>query len=374
MVNYIEDFEKSRLVIYTVIVGNYDTLKTPEFIDENCDYVCFTDNKKLSSEIWQIRLVENDELDNTRFQRMYKVLPHKFLPEYEYSIYIDGNVRIVGSFREFVRQQWKGACLMGLKHPSRNNIYDEATVCINFKKDSSEIIKRQIERYTSEGYKADNGLIVSNIIFRKHNDNELIKVMEDWWKEIKENSRRDQLSFNYVCWKNHFAYDISDLKCYKSDYWLNPGIHTDNVQDVEKELIDHIQLADYLQNLISEKDEYIVSKEKEYEQSAVLKEQEHEEALALKEQEYERTLASKEQEYEEALASKEQEYAKALASKEQEYEEALVSKEQELGKVSDELAQKSQEVSELIARLDHMENTLSWRYTLIFRKIFAKRK
>ena len=27
--------------------------------------------------------------------------------------------------------------------------------------------------------------------------------MDEWWEEIKNGSHRDQLSFNYVCWKNN---------------------------------------------------------------------------------------------------------------------------------------------------------------------------
>ncbi len=115
MEKYIEEFETSKLVIYTVIIDGYDTLKEPEFLDENCDYVCFTNDKKLTSEIWQIRLIEETHLDNTRLQRMYKILPHRFLSEYEYSIYIDGNVRIIGCFRDFVKKEWRGASLLGLK-------------------------------------------------------------------------------------------------------------------------------------------------------------------------------------------------------------------------------------------------------------------
>jgi len=59
MEKYLQEFEKSRLVIYTAIIGNYDTLKDPEYIDENCDYVCFTDNRELKSDIWQIRLIKD---------------------------------------------------------------------------------------------------------------------------------------------------------------------------------------------------------------------------------------------------------------------------------------------------------------------------
>lgn len=339
MEQYLQDFENSRLVIYTAIIGDYDTLKEPEYIDENCDYICFTDNRELTSDIWQIRLVENTSLDSTRLQRMYKVLPHKFLPEYEYSLYIDGNVRVIGSLRDFIRKQWNGAPLLGLKHPSRDNIYDEAEACINFGKDDPKIIRKQIGRYKNEGYKADNGLTVNNIIFRRHNDEELVKVMEDWWKEIRDNSRRDQLSFCYVCWKNHFAYDVSELKCYRSEYWQNPGIHTDNIRDVENELIDHIQLADYHQYLLKEKDKCIA-----------LKEREKEEAIALKEQEKEA----------------------AVTAKEQELNEIISKKEQELEHAKTELEIKSNEIADLKGKLEYMENTLSWRATAIFRKVFTK--
>ena len=329
MEQYFDDFEKNRLAVYTAIIGNYDSLKDPEFIDEKCDYICFTDDKNLKSDIWQIRLIENTGLDSTRFQRMYKILSHKFLPEYEYSIYVDGNVRIIGSFWGFVREQWKGAPLLGLKHPIRDNMYDEAEACINLKKDDPGLIKKQMDRYKNEGYKADNVLTVNNIIFRRQKDEKLIRVMEDWWEEIKNNSKRDQLSFCYVCWKNHFVYDVSELKCYRSQYWLNPGIHTDSIRDVEIELIDHIQLIDYHEYLLKEKDRIIGQKEHEKEEAIAQKEREMKEAIGQKEHEKEEALIQKEREKNEILALKEREKEEAVALKEREKEEMIALKERE---------------------------------------------
>ena len=37
----IEDIKNNKIVIYTAFTGDYDTLKYPEVIDENCDYICF---------------------------------------------------------------------------------------------------------------------------------------------------------------------------------------------------------------------------------------------------------------------------------------------------------------------------------------------
>ena len=50
--------QNNKLVIYTAFTGNYDELKEPEFIDENCDYVCFTENPDLESDTWEIVQME----------------------------------------------------------------------------------------------------------------------------------------------------------------------------------------------------------------------------------------------------------------------------------------------------------------------------
>ena len=46
----------SRKVLYTFIFGDYDDLKTPSVSTEGGDYVCFTDNPRLRSEFWDVRL------------------------------------------------------------------------------------------------------------------------------------------------------------------------------------------------------------------------------------------------------------------------------------------------------------------------------
>ena len=104
---------------------------------------------------------------------------------------------------------------------------------------------------------------MSNVLVREHNNNEVIRLMVEWWNELEKGSRRDQLSFNYVCWKKRYVYDISELKCWKSEYWSNPGIHTSDIRVVEDEVIKHIQFADDIIRQLIQKDEYIRIKEQE---------------------------------------------------------------------------------------------------------------
>ena len=66
-------------------------------------------------------------------------------------------------------------------------------------------------------------------------DPQVIELMKIWWNEVEQKSRRDQLSFNYGCQKKLLQYDVSELKCWKSPYWMNLGIHTSDIRAVEKE-------------------------------------------------------------------------------------------------------------------------------------------
>lgn len=309
-----------RIVVYTVIMGDYDYLREPEFVMDNCDYVCFTNNPKLRSERWKIIYDSVENLDNTRWQRRHKVLAHKYLPDYEWSIYIDGNVKLIGDLRDYICKEARESTILCLKHPERDNIFDEAEECIKFNKDSKEKIEEQISRYKHTGYDGSNGLIVSNVLVRKHMDPTVIRLMEGWWNEIESGSRRDQLSFNYVCWKYDFKYDCSDLKPWKSDYWINPGIHTSDIAAVEKELVDHLQLEDYyrfrisdLEKNLNDKIEYIRIKEQELKDAKTYigwKEQELKDAqtyIGWKEQELKDAqtyIEWKEQELEEAKKNK----------------------------------------------------------------------
>ena len=55
--------KKNKIALYTCIINptatgiheNYDSLKDPAVIEDGIDYVCFTNNRKLKSEIYEMR-------------------------------------------------------------------------------------------------------------------------------------------------------------------------------------------------------------------------------------------------------------------------------------------------------------------------------
>jgi len=93
-------------VIYTTIFGGYDDLVEPQFVPDGWDFVCFTDDD-LESDIWKIIKVKTFYNDNTRNAKQFKVLPHRHLSKYDYSIFIDGNMTIRNNPDELIENYLK---------------------------------------------------------------------------------------------------------------------------------------------------------------------------------------------------------------------------------------------------------------------------
>lgn len=194
---------KNKLVIYTALFGDYDKLIDPKEKYSGCDFVCFTDQKKLKSKIWKIVLIDKCDLEPNMMNRKYKILPHNFLYKYDKSLYIDSNIRMLSDPTELFNIYLSNDIIAVPNHGRRNCIYEEANKVIQVNKAPSEIVLNQIKYYKSLNYPKQNGLFEMNIIFRQHNNTHAIKIMNDWWDQINTHSQRDQLSFCYVLWNNN---------------------------------------------------------------------------------------------------------------------------------------------------------------------------
>lgn len=208
--------------VYSAIIGNYDDIKEPEYVNPDLDYILFTDNPEATSDVWQIRLIKDREgLDNVRLARKIKIMGHEYLKEYDYSIWVDGKLKIIGDFQEYVQEFSEQEPVLCYNHYVHDCVYKEKDMCIRLNKDNVELMEQQVQRYREEGYPEHNGLVESGIMVRELHDERVIQVMETWWSEVLGGSRRDQLSFNYACWKNDFVYDSTYLHIYNNKYVEN---------------------------------------------------------------------------------------------------------------------------------------------------------
>ena len=223
-----------KIVVYTAIFGKYDELPNNKFISKDADYICFSDHP-IESDLWNVVLVDPIYEDSTRNSRKYKALPHRYLPNYEYSIWVDGNMQMIGDFSNLLNDKAFRTYDHMQCFDKRNCIYEEADFILYLGqqnntqspergirnwKDNPFIIQDQIARYKSLGFPKDFGLAETSVVIRKHNDKKCISLDEDWWTEMKYGSKRDQLSLNFVSWKNNLAIDYIPGDVRNNEYFI----------------------------------------------------------------------------------------------------------------------------------------------------------
>lgn len=216
---YTENPTKS-MVVYTAITGDYDSLKSPLFVDENLTYVCFTNNRNIKSKIWNVEYIENNQMDDVHLARHVKLNPHLFFSEYEMSVWVDGKYQIMDDLRSYVAKYQKHSGILCFPHPERSCICDEAATCIMWTQGNKKDMIIQIGDYLKEGYPLNYGLYETGCMVRFHNDASVKILMNEWEKQITKYSFRDQLSFPYICWRNGFIPDICDLDINRNQWLL----------------------------------------------------------------------------------------------------------------------------------------------------------
>jgi hypothetical protein len=194
------------LVIYTAITQGYDTLRP---VAPSCrpgaEFVAFLEHAG-RVEPWEVRPLERHTSDPVRDAKPYKILPHQYFPDHSYSLWLDGKMELKAEFSvKEMLDLLQDADLVAFEHALRCCLYQEACQCIHRRMDEPHLIYHQIERYTREGFPANQGLVDCAVLLRRHNaaTEEFSRL---WWREIEQGSRRDQLSFMYCAWKCGLKY------------------------------------------------------------------------------------------------------------------------------------------------------------------------
>jgi hypothetical protein len=76
-------------VVYTVLTGSMSPLNNP--FPENCrefERLCITDDASIEPNGWEIVRFPSHYLDPARASRRPKLLPHLYLQDFEWSLYI----------------------------------------------------------------------------------------------------------------------------------------------------------------------------------------------------------------------------------------------------------------------------------------------
>ena len=210
-----------KICVYTCITGNYDNLKDIKFKEKNIDYICFTNNKNITSNDWTVKYIDED-LDNLTLARKIKILGYKYLSEYDITVWLDGAVEMLMPISTFICEccDFEQYDMICFNHQLRDCIYDEINECVRVNKESVENALTLEKFLLSSNYPKHNGLIESTVLVRK-NIMSVNKLMDDWFEMLLNYSRRDQLSFNYVLWKNPINIKFLDIWVFNNKYFLH---------------------------------------------------------------------------------------------------------------------------------------------------------
>lgn len=192
-----------KYAIYTAVVGNYDEILQPKVIDDRFDYILFSnDMKETNIGVWQVRPINYTNKVQTKIARWVKTHPEELLPEYDFSVWMDANIRINTPYTyvKSVDLYSSGVEIASVKHPIRNDIYSESGTVLGYCLEREDVVFDWLNVIHKSGYPENSGLNETNLLYRKHSSK--IREMDQlWWNCIERYSRRDQLSFNYVLWK-----------------------------------------------------------------------------------------------------------------------------------------------------------------------------
>ncbi len=208
-----------RKVCLIPLFGNYDTLKDPGFISEGWEYFVVTDKHPGTELIKPIYPLFADELDDKRKSSFVKTQPHRFVSA---DIYITMDASIEHSI-DFNAIQFNYDIKL-LCSTVRDCFYDEALTNIQYKKDDPVIICKQIQAYFDEEYPLHSGMVGCGFMIRK-NTSRMREFGQLWFSEMLKYSKREQLSFNYIKWKN---WDMINYELFEPEFWNFIKIHNHN--------------------------------------------------------------------------------------------------------------------------------------------------
>jgi hypothetical protein len=186
-----------RRCVYTSVTGGYERLsEQPLARRSGIPFICLSDDPKLTSSTWTVRRFRPPfGADHVRNQRAAKLLPHRVLPDFDVSLYIDNSVLLrVPPERLFETFDLAaGLCLP--QHGTHATLLDEflAVACDGL--DDFDRISEQLGHYARVAPKVlERRPYWNAILMRDHRVGKVRAAMELWFAHVLRYSRRDQLS------------------------------------------------------------------------------------------------------------------------------------------------------------------------------------
>jgi hypothetical protein len=168
------------------------------FDPSEVDFVCFTNSYRIVPFHWEVRHAPlMEDLGGRLTARYYKIMGHKLLPSYEYTLWMDPThalleqplailERAIASATALSSAPGHSPVIWSHKHNDRTCAYSEANTCIVNKKGNSTAILLQLRRYYKEGFPEhwEGGLADTAVLLRHSSSPVLQQLCDAWWDEM----------------------------------------------------------------------------------------------------------------------------------------------------------------------------------------------
>ncbi len=192
---------RQSTMVFTCVYGNSGFLVDPGERAAGVQYLCLTDNPRLTSNVWSIRWCAPSS--NPLMQaKQRKILAHESL-DCDLSLWVDSRLQLCSLQRAF---ESLSADVAFPRHAVRDCIYDEASHCKSIRRGNPSLIDSSIARYRSEAHPLGYGLWDTDIILRRHNE-PAKSFNNEWWQEVSTATPQDQISLPVILRRLSVAFE-----------------------------------------------------------------------------------------------------------------------------------------------------------------------
>lgn len=214
--------EGPKIAVYTSVFGGFENVWPPVRPESSHSHYLVTDSLR-PVKGWTSRTSSNSKFANSRLSnRQQKMLFQQTLSEYDFSVYIDANVRPSRSLQPLFEHFIASGADIGLyPHYARSSVHDEVKACINRSKVTDrKRLSEEIAFYSSQGFPDASGMWEGSVIFKNHRSEKLSGAMREWWDLYETYQSRDQFSLPFVVWKHGLTIANLDLETKGRDHYF----------------------------------------------------------------------------------------------------------------------------------------------------------
>lgn len=202
-----------KIAIYTCITNDYDDPPNISYLESNVDYFLITDKKYEEPILNGFKVINVDDcvplfMTNPKdINRYCKSHGAKIFKKYDFSIYFDGNIDIVGPITNCISLAQKSG-LAFHKHPFVSDAYHELFRVYAANRISKSESIATAKWLFEEGYPRNVLCLDCNVIVCDNRNSFAVNLLDEWFRLYMSGAaKRDQIYMSYLLWKKKIGED-----------------------------------------------------------------------------------------------------------------------------------------------------------------------